>query len=137
MQRRHLIAVVPLLAAGLPPGPARADDFEGDPYQSHLWPALRKDTIGAKARWRFDDRVEVQGPGFAEDPMNVPVTVRARLDGVQRIVVVVDRNPIKKVLELQPVAALPVVSFRFKLTGNGMSAAPGSIPPAAAARWPA
>ncbi|MBN8510773.1 MAG: quinoprotein dehydrogenase-associated SoxYZ-like carrier [Burkholderiales bacterium] len=115
MQRRRLIAAASLLATGLPPGCALADEFEGDPYRSHLWPALRAETIGAKARWRFDDRVEVQGPAFAEDPMNVPVTVRARLDGVQRIVVVVDRNPIKKVLELQPVAALPVVSFRFKL----------------------
>jgi sulfur-oxidizing protein SoxY len=47
--------------------------------------------------------------------MNVPITVSTDLPGVQRIVVLVDRNPIRKVLELQPLAAQPAVSFRFKL----------------------
>lgn len=115
MQRRQLTCAWLALAALAAGGSTRAESFDGDPFASFLWPSLRDDTIGAKARWRFDDRVKVQGPGFAEDPMNVPITVRAELDGVQRIVVVVDRNPIKRVLELQPVAALPVVSFRFKL----------------------
>jgi sulfur-oxidizing protein SoxY len=114
MRRRQLVTAT-LLAAWQASGRAAADETDGDPYRSMVWPSLRNDTIGAQARWRFDDRVQVQGPAFAEDPMNVPVTVRARLDGVQRIVVVVDRNPIKKVLDLQPIAALPVVSFRFKL----------------------
>lgn len=99
----------------LPPALAATDEFEGDTFRSLLWPSVRDAAIGPKARWRFDERVQVQGPSFAEDPMNVPVTVRANLDAVQRIVVVVDRNPIKKVLELQPILALPVVSFRFKL----------------------
>ena len=34
---------------------------------------------------------------------------------MQRLIVLVDRNPIRKVLELQPVSALPSISFRFKL----------------------
>jgi sulfur-oxidizing protein SoxY len=114
LKRRQLLASA-MIAMALPPVLAAADEFEGDPYRSLLWPSVRADAIGQSARWRFDERVQVQGPGFAEDPMNVPVTVRANLDGVQRIVVVVDRNPIKKVLELQPILALPVVSFRFKL----------------------
>ena len=63
----------------------------------------------------FDPRVKVLGPVFAEDPMNVPVTVSADLPGVQRLIVLVDRNPIRKVLELQPLAAQAAVSFRFKL----------------------
>jgi sulfur-oxidizing protein SoxY len=114
MERRRLIATLPLLGA-VAWARAAGADLEADPFQSHLWPSVRESTMGAKARWRFDDRVQVHGPGFAEDPMNVPVTVRAALDGVQRVIVVVDRNPIKRVLELQPVAALPAVSFRFKL----------------------
>ena len=94
---------------------AKADPFEGDPFQSFQWPELKKEFLGPKARVQFDARVSVQGPAFAEDPMNVPITVSAALPGVQRLVVLVDRNPIRKVLEMQPLAALPAVSFRFKL----------------------
>ncbi len=39
----------------------------------------------------------------------------ADLPGVQRLIVLVDRNPIRKVLALLPLAALPGLSFCFKL----------------------
>ena len=76
---------------------------------------MKREYLGARARVVFDPRVKVLGPVFAEDPMNVPVTVSAELPGVQRLIVLVDRNPIRKVLELQPLAAQAAVSFRFKL----------------------
>lgn len=115
MQRRSLIGIgLGLVAAPL--WAARpADAFEGDPFQSFQWPELKKEFLGPRARVQFDARVKVQGPAFAEDPMNVPITVSTNLPGVQRLVVLVDRNPIRKVLELQPLAAQPAVSFRFKL----------------------
>lgn len=93
-----------------------ADEFGGDPYRSHVWIDMRKEFLGA-APLRYDARVEVQGPAFAEDPMNVPIAVRVSpaLGTVRRIVVLVDRNPIKKVLEFEPLSALPALSFRFKL----------------------
>ena len=105
-----------LALASLWPVAARADDFAGDPFQSHVWIDMRQSLVG-KAALRYDDRVQVQGPGFAEDPMNVPISVRVdpSLGAVQRLVVLVDRNPIKKVLEYQPVGALPSIAFRFKL----------------------
>ncbi len=115
MQRRLVLGAaggwlaVPALAA------TPADAFEGDPFKSFQWPGLKKEFLGPRARTLFDARVKVQGPAFAEDPMNVPITVSTDLPGVQRIVVLVDRNPIRKVLELQPLAAQPAVSFRFKL----------------------
>jgi sulfur-oxidizing protein SoxY len=105
-----LLALRPL--AG---GAATPDPFEGDPFKSYQWVELKKEFLGAKARVVFDPRVKVMGPSFAEDPMNVPITVAADLPGVQRLIVLVDRNPIRKVLELQPLAAQPAVSFRFKL----------------------
>ncbi len=116
LQRRSLLAAglalagQPLLLAA-----RTSDPFEGDPFQSHQWPELKKEFLGANARVLFDPRVKVLGPGFAEDPMNVPITVSTDLPGVQRVVVLVDRNPIRKVLELQPLAAQAAVSFRFKL----------------------
>ena len=115
MQRRLFLGTTTCLLATPPWAATSADPFEGDPFKSYQWPELKKDFLGAGARTVFDARVTVQGPVFAEDPMNVPITVSADLPGVQRILVLVDRNPIRKVLELQPMAAQPAVSFRFKL----------------------
>lgn len=87
-----------------------------DPYRSLAWPDMQRAYLdGAPAR--FDARVQVQGPGFAEDPMNVPIGVRVdpALGPVQRIVVLVDRNPIRRVLDYRPRAALPAIALRFKL----------------------
>jgi sulfur-oxidizing protein SoxY len=118
-RRACLIRALAGAAAGCAAGGTKVagatDPFEGDPFKSFQWPELRKEFLGAGARTRFDARVRVLGPAFAEDPMNVPITVSADLPGVQRLIVLVDRNPIRKVLELQPVAALPAVSLRFKL----------------------
>ena len=122
-RRRRLIALSALgaLSAGLAlphlalaQTPA-ADPFDGDPFKSFLWPDLRRAYLGAGAVV-FDERVRVLLPAFAEDPMNVPVTVTtAGLARIERIVVLVDRNPIRKVLEYEPLAADASVSFRFKL----------------------
>jgi sulfur-oxidizing protein SoxY len=113
VRRRHLclsLAAAPLVALA-------ADDFEGDPFNSHPWPQMRREFLGATARVRFDDRVQVLGPAFAEDPMNVPISVRVdpALGPVDEIVVLVDRNPIRKVLSYRPLLALPALAFRFKL----------------------
>jgi sulfur-oxidizing protein SoxY len=92
-----------------------ADDFGGDPFRSFQWEGIRREVLG-NANVQFDDRVQVRGPTFAEDPMNVPITVSAvGLDDVEAITVLVDRNPIRKVLEYFPIGAAPSVSFRFKL----------------------
>lgn len=96
-------------------GRARADATGGDPFGSLQWPDLKREFFGS-AKVVFDDRVVVRGPAFAEDPMNVPVSVSAvGLPEVETLVVFVDRNPIRKVLEYQPLAALASVGFRFKL----------------------
>lgn len=120
--RRLLLQAAALLPTVLHPDaalaqPRGADAFEGDPYQSHPWPQMRREFLGAQARVVFDARVQVQGPAFAEDPMNVPVQLRvdAALGPVDEIVVLVDRNPIRKVLSFFPLQALPALAFRFKL----------------------
>ena len=117
--RRRILGLGAVAAAStLPLQVARAaapEPFDGDPFKSFQWPELKKEFLPAGARVQFDARVRVLGPAFAEDPMNVPITVSADLPGVQRLIVLVDRNPIRKVLELQPLAAQPAVSFRFKL----------------------
>jgi len=102
-----LCACAPLHAA---PGP------DGDPFDSGVWPDLRAAYLGG-APVVHDTGVVVELPAFAEDPMNVPVSVRVSpaLGPVQRILILVDRNPIRRVLDFEPLAALPQIALRFKL----------------------
>lgn len=120
--RRRVLAFAAALAGGLPArllaANAPEDRTGGDPFGSHQWPEMRKEFLGGPgARVEFDPRVQVRGPAFAEDPMNVPISVSAEgLSDIQKIVVLVDRNPIRKVLEFRPlVATKAAISFRFKL----------------------
>ncbi|MFM2057620.1 MAG: hypothetical protein RLY71_2005 [Pseudomonadota bacterium] len=116
LQLALALVVLAGLGSPIPSQAATPDEYEGDPFKSLVWPDLRRQYLGPDAKVVWDERVQVRGPGFAEDPMNVPVTVSAQgLDQIERIVVLVDRNPIRKVLEYQPLSALPSVSFRFKL----------------------
>jgi sulfur-oxidizing protein SoxY len=106
------------LTALTPPALAADDLTGGDPFGSMQWPDLRREFLTPDAsRVRFDDRVQVKGPAFAVDPMNVPISVSvAGLTEVEKIVILVDRNPIRKVLEFEPLAgSRPSVAFRFKL----------------------
>jgi sulfur-oxidizing protein SoxY len=119
--RRTGLAAAFCLAGVLATAPASAHDssadaFEGDPLRSFLWSDLKREFLGADAVVRFDDAVQVVGPGNAEDPMNVPITLtfKGRSD-IERVMIVVDRNPIRRVLELWPLAPLAALSFRFKL----------------------
>ncbi|MFT3799770.1 MAG: quinoprotein dehydrogenase-associated SoxYZ-like carrier [Burkholderiaceae bacterium] len=98
----------------------RAEDRTGgDPLGSVHWPSLREQYLG-RAPMRFTDAVVVRTPAFADDAMNVPLQVDARAlstvgGGVQRILVVVDRNPIREVLDFEPLRSLPMLSFRIRL----------------------
>jgi sulfur-oxidizing protein SoxY len=105
-----------LVTASAWAGDAATDAFEGDPQRSFLWPDLKREFLGADAVVRFDDVVQVIGPGNAEDPMNVPVTLSFKgRSEIDRVMIVVDRNPIRRVLELWPLKPLAALSFRFKL----------------------
>ena len=102
-------------AAGAATPSPNDDPTGGDPFQSFQWPDLKREFV-PNAPTVFDARVQVRAPAFAEDPMNVPVSVSVTgLPDVEEIVVLVDRNPIRKVLAYFPLVALPSVSFRFKL----------------------
>lgn len=101
-----------LALAAVAPAHAEAD---ADPFASPQWPALRAEMLG-NAPAVFDPRVKVVGPAFAEDALNVPIAFDASALGeVDRIVVGVDRNPIRQVLAFVPGRLKPALSFRFKL----------------------
>ncbi|WP_439113529.1 quinoprotein dehydrogenase-associated SoxYZ-like carrier [Hydrogenophaga sp.] len=105
--------------AGLSPTLAQDDQTGGDPLGSMQYPGLREQTIG-KAPARFNEQVSVKGPAFADDAMNVPLLVDARGlsavgGGVARIKVAVDRNPVRQVLDFEPLLALPMLAFRIRM----------------------
>lgn len=111
------LSCLPLLAAA-PPGWS-ANTTPDDPLQSVQWAQMKTEFLG-KAPAVFDARVKVVGPRFAEDPMSVPISVDASAlladgEAIQRMLVFVERNPIRKVLEFVPTAVAPKLTFRFKL----------------------
>jgi sulfur-oxidizing protein SoxY len=86
-----------------------------DPLDSPNWNEMHRYVL-EQAPFVFDDRVKVIAPASAEDVMNVPVKVDASaIDGVQRMIVFADLNPITRIMELEPEAVMPVVSFNFKV----------------------
>lgn len=108
--RRYLGLAALLAVCG-----AQAAESATDPYNSGVWSFVQREYLG-EGKVVFDDRVKVVGPKFAEDPMNVPISVNATaLPDVREVVVLVDRNPIRKVLSFEPVKARAALSFRFKL----------------------
>lgn len=86
-----------------------------DPLASPMW----RDMAGkffAGASVVIDPRIKVIVPSIVENQAQVPVTADARaLDGVVKLVVFADLNPIQHVLTLTPRQAAPYVSFRMKV----------------------
>jgi len=98
---------------------AAEDHTGGDPLGSMQWPGLRRHFIG-QAPMAFSDQVVVKGPAFADDAMNVPILLDARAlsgvgGGIRRVLVVADRNPVREVLDFEPLRSLPVLAFRLRL----------------------
>lgn len=121
-RRDWLALTLPVLALGpalsLPAAAATVTTTD-DPLKSVQWPSLRQQYLG-NGSMVYDPRIKVVGPQFADDPMSVPISVDATAlladgDRIVRMVVVVERNPIKKVLEFSPTGVLPKIAFRFKL----------------------
>ena len=103
-----------LLLIAMPLSPVRAAP-PADPLQSPMWADLAK-LYFADAPVEFDARVKISVPGIVENQAHVPVTADARgVEGVVKMIVFADLNPIQLVLKLTPVAAAPYISFRMKV----------------------
>ncbi|BBB25909.1 quinoprotein dehydrogenase-associated SoxYZ-like carrier [Amphritea japonica] len=90
---------------------------ESDPLQSPMWDYTREQFIGS-APYRFDERIKVSLPTFAENPTQVPLQIDATaLAGdIERIVVWADLNPIQHIFTYFPHPdVIPKVSLRFKV----------------------
>jgi len=104
------LAALMLLAAT----PARAEVLK-DTFNSPMWEMLSERYFG-KAAVVFDDRIKISVPPIVENQAQVPITADASLlDGVKKLIVFADLNPIQLALELEPIKAKAFVAFRMKI----------------------
>jgi sulfur-oxidizing protein SoxY len=87
-----------------------------DPLASVQWPHMAKVLLSGHPIV-FDERVRILAPKAAENVRQVPVMVDAdAIDGVRRILVFADLNPLPKIIEFEPHdGARAVLGFRFKV----------------------
>ena len=91
-----------------------------DPFNSPIWDSVRKQFLGDDA-YVFDERMVVITPSFAENPVQVPVTVDAsalaREHEIVEVIAWADLNPIRQLFVYTPVSdqAVANVSLRIKV----------------------
>lgn len=107
-----------LLALALLLMPLMGNAAEPDPLNSVMWDYHRERMLG-DAPVRFDDRVKVSAPPFAEDSRQVPIQVDASaLDGdIVRILAWADLNPIPRIFDFHPSSSRvqPVLALRIRV----------------------
>lgn len=92
-----------------------ANSLTKDPLGSVQWDDMYAAYLKAHPAI-FDSRVKVIAPKFAEDPMNVPITIDAsKLGDIKKIVIFADFNPIPLIARYYPTGAKATLSFRFKI----------------------
>jgi sulfur-oxidizing protein SoxY len=113
--RRASAVALAMLAIALAGSPAAIAEAPRDPLQSGKWADLVARLLGDRPVV-MDERVKVHVPSIVENQAQVPVSVDARaIDGVSRLVVFADYNPIEHVLTMSPAKAEPYVGFRMKV----------------------
>lgn len=97
-----------------PPGPP--PDPPSDPLGSVQWPHMAE-VLLAGHPIVFDEGVRILAPHSAENAREVPLLVDAgAIDGVSRMLVFADLNPLPKIIEYEPRdGARAVLGFRFKV----------------------
>lgn len=86
-------------------------------HDSVMWDYTRKMFLG-DALYQFDDRIRVSLPEFAEDSMQVPVSVDASAidEPIVKMITWADYNPIQHIFTYHPESGmLPQVSITFKV----------------------
>lgn len=93
-----------------------ADGPPPDPLGSVQWTHMAKVLLSGHPIV-FDERVRVLAPKAAENAREVPVMVEAEaIDGVRRMLVFADLNPLPKIVEFEPrEGARALLAFRFKV----------------------
>ncbi|MCS6986237.1 MAG: quinoprotein dehydrogenase-associated SoxYZ-like carrier [Sphingomonadaceae bacterium] len=87
-----------------------------DPLASPIWAHRLAEVLGPSADVRVDPRLKLLVPVVTEDQRSFPVLVDGRaLAAVQRLIVLVDLNPLPVPLDLDLPDAEPFVALRIRL----------------------
>lgn len=116
MMDRRTVTLLAAAAIGLA-SPAEAQTaLPADPLQSPMWDFVAERMFGEGAVVRFDNRLKVSMPGIAENQRSFPVSVDGRgIEGIQRIMLFADLNPIQQAVDYRLGAAEPYLATRIKL----------------------
>jgi sulfur-oxidizing protein SoxY len=112
MFRSGLVGLLALLVTGV-----LQAGTPDDPLNSVMWDYTRKIFLG-DTDYRFEPRIKVEVPAFAEDPAQVPISIDASAFAgeIERIVVWADLNPIQHIFDYYPLKnANGRVSLRIKV----------------------
>lgn len=107
-------ALLALALLAMPCAQANAA-YPADPLGSPMWTAHARTLFGDDPV-RFDPRLKVIFPEVAENQRAFPVAVDARgIEGVKRIILFADLNPIPVAIDYRPEGAEPYLATRIKL----------------------
>jgi sulfur-oxidizing protein SoxY len=94
---------------------AVAGELPADPLNSPMWLTMAKRFFG-DAAVVLDERIKITVPSTVENQAQVPVTADARgLEGVEKLIIFADLNPIQHIATLTPLKAHAYVSLRVKI----------------------
>jgi sulfur-oxidizing protein SoxY len=92
------------------------NSYGKNPIESPTFDDIIKNII-QNDKYIFDDKnINIQVPLFADNPVQVPIFVDAKaIKNAKRLIIFADLNPIDKVIDMDLVNLLPIVSLNMKV----------------------
>ena len=92
------------------------NSYGKNPVESPTFDDIIKNII-QNDKYIFDDKnINIQVPLFADNPVQVPIFVDAKaIKNAKRLIIFADLNPIDKVIDMDLVNLLPIVSLNMKV----------------------
>lgn len=90
--------------------------YAKNPVESPTFDDIIKEIIKNK-KYIFDDiNIKINVPLFADNPIQVPILIDAKaIKNAKRLVVFADLNPIPKIIDMDLINLLPIISLNIKV----------------------
>lgn len=92
------------------------NSYGKNPVESPTFDDILKEII-QNEKYIFDDKnINIQVPLFADNPVQVPISVDAKaIKNAKKLIIFTDLNPIPKVVDMDLINLLPIVSLNIKV----------------------